>query len=284
MNTPFQHQRGISAYSIVATLLCLCLSLSQTAWAQHAEPEAPFPDGVNAIFIGHSFFIPVARAFDAIASEQGYANHKVTNVAGAGRKGAPGALWRSAKKRAAAERALATGTIDLLAMTAYKHHLSEPEDFQRWISLATQYNPNTAFLIAAPWAPGGPDKGVRAYDLEVERNAVALLGIVRQLRAANPQASIDFIDYGKVASLMKQMWEGGELQDVTRMTDPDSGLFSDRPLGHGGPMLLDMSALVWLNRLYGVSPASLPDLGYDKDAQQEIVAEVARHNTALATE
>jgi hypothetical protein len=57
----------------------------------------------------------------------------------------------------------------------------------------------------------------------------------------------------------------------------DAVLFSDNKLGHGGPMLLELSALVWLKTLYGADVGKLNHSPYKSDVK-EIVGRVAEYN------
>jgi hypothetical protein len=47
--------------------------------------EAPFKERAHCLFIGHSFFVPVARSFDSIASKNDFPSHRVETIIAGGR-------------------------------------------------------------------------------------------------------------------------------------------------------------------------------------------------------
>jgi hypothetical protein len=99
---------------LLAPCLVLALLLPSSGFAQ-----SDFGDGANALFIGHSFFIPVARSFDRIATESGFESHRSEMVFASGAAGAPGSLWRNRDKRKIIESKLESGNVDLLGMTSF---------------------------------------------------------------------------------------------------------------------------------------------------------------------
>ena len=117
--------------------------------------EAVLPkDGATCLFIGHSFFIPVAKSFDEHAKLNGFSKHKQIAVSSGGQSGTPGSLWKSNRKSQGIKKILASGKIQLLGMTTGKIN-SEYEDYKRWIEFALKHNPKTKFMIGLCWHPGG---------------------------------------------------------------------------------------------------------------------------------
>lgn len=57
----------------------------------------------------------------------------------------------------------------------------------------------------------------------------------------------------------------------------DDPLFSDRFIGHAGPMLLDVSALSWLRIIYGADIALNP-FEYNEEDVHEILNQVLKYN------
>ena len=85
----------------------------------------PFPNGANALFIGHSFFVPISRSFDEIALSSGaFPQHRHQEVFSGGKSGTPRELWDSQQKRAAVTAILADGDIDLPGLTPGAARLS----------------------------------------------------------------------------------------------------------------------------------------------------------------
>jgi hypothetical protein len=239
--------------------------------------ESIFKDGANCLFIGHSFFVPVARSFDAIATKSGFSSHQVDVVFSPGPSGTAGAIWNNLGQRKQIEDKLATGKIELLAMTV-GNAKNALEDYQRWIDLALKYNPKTRFFIGHCWTPGGPRMDTSAYDNLIEESGTRQFDAVAQLRKAYPDNHIYFINYGKTASIMKAMFEAGELHDIEELVGRNRrSLFLDGLMGHGGPMMLELSGLCWLNTLYGAEIDNLKHSDYKSDVEG-ITATVIKFN------
>jgi hypothetical protein len=247
------------------------------------EVEKPtFPNGTYCLFIGHSFFVPVAKAFDRIAIDAGFSLHNAEMVFASGARGAPGALWNSRRQRQSIEDTLSSGQVQLFAMTAFGGVKSGFEDYQRWIDLALQYNPETRILIASPWMAGGPRMDMERFDAAIEKTGAQLFTVVQQLREKYPDTEIVFFNYGKTASIMKAMFEADELEDIDRLAGGRDALFADRAMGHGGQMLTQMSALYWLHELYGPAIDELPTLGYEEADVRDIVTRVDEFNDSYS--
>lgn len=262
-------------------LLCVSPSLnfaSAGAAGVPAQAEPVFKEGANCLFIGHSFFIPVAKSFDTIAGQNGFSSHKAKSVFAGGKRGAPGELWNNPKHKKQIEDVLATGKIELLGMTAFGELSSSLEDYKRWIDLALKHNPETRFFIGVPWIPGGTKLETDPYNKAIETVGDGLFKTATELRKAYPKNHIYFINYGKVASELKGRYDAGKLPDVTKISGlGDEVLFRDNALGLGGPIILDTSALVWLNTLYGADVGKLKQPAYKSDVK-EIVGRVAEYN------
>lgn len=250
------------------------------------ERDAPrtFKDGARCLFIGHSFFVPVATAFDAVAAQNDFPSHQMSTVFRGGPAGSPQAMWDDAATRAVVEAMLATGEIELFGLTSFAPGDSDLGDYSLWVDLARQYNPDTRFFIGVPWVPGGPSRDTASFDDANEANAYTTFEVIDQLRAAYPGVRIEYISYGTTASIMKGMFEAGELPDVVGLTpDPANGvpvaaaLFADPFLGHAGPMMLELSAMSWMDILYGAPLETLAFTEYQSDVAS-IVAEVLAFN------
>jgi hypothetical protein len=270
-----------------------------------------FRNGAKSLFIGHSFFIPEANSFDRIAKQSGFSSHQVDVVFASGPKGAPGALWNSSRHKEKVESKLSSGEIELFGLTAFGPMKSSLEDYRRWFDLALQYNPRTRFFIGNPFPPLGPRMDTSKYDEKAESSGDVLYATVSELRALYPDNDIYFINYGKTASVMKREFEAGALEDITKLyserklnkkerrggmrgrrtnSKGTTGeglrgggqkdvLFLDRAMGHAGPMMQDLSALLWLHFLYGTKIDQLSySEDYDKFDVQRIAEEVISFN------
>ncbi len=266
-------------------LICApLLAVTATSAIASGDSGAPFRDGARCLFIGHSFFVPVADAFGAVASQNDFPSHDMETVFRGGSFGSPGALWDDAATRAEVEATLATGEIELFGLTYFTPNNSGFDQYAQWIDLALQYNPDTRFFVGVPWAPGGHSMDTAMFDGACEQFALAGFAVVDQLRAAYPGSRIEFIGYGKTASVMKRMFDSGDLPDITGLVpDPangvpdDEALFADPFIGHGGPMLLELASLSWMDILYGTPTSQLVFTGYQADVQS-IVGEVLAFN------
>jgi len=216
---------------------------------QHAELSK---EGANCLFIGHSFFIPVAKSFDQHAKLNGFSKHKQLTVFSGGQTGAPGNLWKSKKHSEKIKTILETGKIQLFGMTVHKNN-SSVDDYKRWIDFALEHNPKTKFMIGLCWARGGPESTAKEFAEANLKASKILFERVVQLREAFPRNSIATINYGTAACELKVQFEAGKLNgDISKMVDKNSGLFTDT-FGHAGSMIKDLSALIWLKKLYGAN-------------------------------
>lgn len=237
-----------------------------------------FQEGASCLFIGHSFFIPVAKSFDKFARQTGCTNHQMDFVFAGGQSGLPAQLWNNSRNKKAIEEKLASGNIDLLGMTAGGRKEIKLQDYQNWIDLALKYNTNTQFFIGQPWINRGPSRDLEEFNKLIESKGEKVFALVKKLRKAYPNTTIYFINYGKTASVMKAMYEKDKLEDIKQLSGRDNhSLFSDRFIGHAGPMLLDLAALSWLNFIYGTEMVS-KQLKYNSKDVTDILNQVIQYN------
>lgn len=193
-----------------------------------------------------------------------------------GKQGAPGSLWNNARKRQQVEDRLATGDIELFGMTDFSNRDSSFEDYSRWIDLALEYNPATQIFIGQAYFARGPSMDDEAYARIVAERGEIAFEIVQELRAAYPDITIHYINYGKVAADMKMFYSAGQLPDITKVSGRgQDALFRDRFIGHAGPMIQELSALVWLEILYGAELEQLTFSAYESDVAPIIDASVS---------
>lgn len=270
--------------AVLGTVACVGVSPGGAIAAPSLEvvEDIPFENGANSLFAGHSFFVPVARSFDKIGSRMGLEDHRVQLVFAGGRQGTPASLWSNKKRFNEIDTILQSGSIDLFGLAAAGGRGSETEDLAKWVSHALSYNRDTEFLIAQAWTAGGPRTNTQKFDRSIEDQAALLYNSVEKLRRQFPNVTFHYINYGKTASVMKRAYEAGLLDDIqTNVSRSEPSLFRDRGMGHAGQMMLDVSALYWVHRLYGVEMGDLPSLGYDQDDVTAILFEVASVNPSF---
>ncbi len=259
-------------------LILFALLTTPTVADEKGTPGPVFQDGAQCLFIGHSFFIPVAKRFDSVAKQNNFKSHQADFVFAPGMGGSPGSLWENERHRKRIETKLATGTVDLFGMTATGRLGSGFKHYQQWIELALKYNPKTRIFIGQSWAFGGPKMNSATYKRAIQAASTRLFKTVVQLRNAFPQTPIYFLDYGQVAAEMKDRFDAGQLPDITKVAGfGRSSLFRDGFIGHGGSMMLELSALSWLNLLYGAEIEKLKHTPYQADIV-EILSKVMKYN------
>jgi hypothetical protein len=210
--------------------------------------------GKKCLFIGHSFFIPVAKVFKNHAAKAGVDDHSQQAVFAGGQGGSPGRLWQNQKKRKEIQKILDGGDVELLGMTYFNSSLG---DYRKWIDYALEKNPKTEFFIGMPWGKDGPSRSVESFaSVSSRAQSEFYPEVVKKLRELYPKNRFYWINYGRVAVELKRAYEDGALplvkQPVSR--NGSDSIFRDQ-MGHAAPLTLEMASLVWLSVLYDVEPA-----------------------------
>jgi len=237
--------------------------------------------GHNSLFIGHSFFKPPAEAMPFHTSNAGLTDHAQQMVTAGNANGAPEALWNNNSKRAQIQGILDGGDIELFGMT-YHYQYPGASGYVNWITYALDKNSDTKFFIAIPWwdFPSSVDAATYADTWRTEYAA----GFPRLdwLRGQFPGTDIYAIPYGEAAVTLREMHDAGQLPEIGAMTGPQ-GLFTDNK-GHPGPIVKELSALIWLRAIYGVQMSTYNyDHGYDADLLGIADAIMDAHNPAYNT-
>lgn len=282
---------------------CGLNALFTSAHNKHNNPII-FPNGAKSLFIGHSFFVPIAQQFDTFASHMpgAFPNHDVEVFFRSGENGIPLNLWRHNKDDI--EPMLATGEVELFGMTVGK--LGDADDdgypievdddmfsndnlnaYKDWIDLALSYNPDTSIYIGLPW-PDYPSSyhNAKEYMDFIQLGAQLVFEYIDILRSRYPNTDIHFLNYGIVAGEMRNLFEKDELVGIIEMikdqADTDSCLFVDEK-GHAGDMLKELAALTWLIMFYSVPVNDVlnaidENLGWDKQNARDIFRSVVQNN------
>ena len=238
-------------------------------------------DGFDSLFIGHSFFRPMAEEMAVLAPLAGFDAHTQEVVFSGGATGSPEGLWLQDTKRATIQAELDEGDIDLFGMTYHPDYPSLT-GYVNWIGYALAANPDTIVLVAIPWItnPVNYTAAIYAAALDVGYPAVAH-PLIDSLRAEYPDTTIFAIPYGLSAGELYTRYADGELDDVTELVGSNgSGVFRDG-FGHADHILEDLASLVWLQAIYGVDLATF-DTGYDWTIDLNTIASsiLAEHDPA----
>lgn len=256
-----------------------------------AKPEIvlSFPEGANTLFIGHSFFVPIANQFGQFATKSGnYPNHNLETFFRGGEGGSPVNLWNNDKAdiEAIFNSATSAGTpIELFGLTAgAPSDLNSPpgevmQYYSLWIDLAISYNPNVSIYIGLPWSDFPAEySDATVYSSTIQDNADYVWDAIQDLREQYPDTNIFYLNYANIVSTMRHLFEDDELVGIDHFIKPAGGmkresLFTDTK-GHGGPMMLDMMGLAYLQWFYGTPISTLINaatkLGWNKQNAKEI--------------
>lgn len=230
-----------------------------------AQVASPI-DGYNSLFIGHSFFVPVAAAMDSHATAAGIEGHTQRTYFAGGAGGAPQAFWERESSRLAVQAELDTGDIELFGLT-YHPQYPTSVGYVNWIDYALEQNPDTIVFIGYPWmfSPGSVDAATYASNWHGLHETDGH-DLIDELRDEFPGATIYDIPYGHAATELYSMFEAGDLPDVDSLvrTSGGDGIFSDS-FGHGDRILHDLAELIWLRAIYGVPLSTYVDPGYETD-------------------
>lgn len=224
--------------------------------------------GFNSLFIGHSFFIPIANTMPLHTEIAGVSYHTQETVFSGGSGGAPEALWNDQSKSEEIRAVLDAGGVDFFAMT---YHPDYPEltGYTNWIDYALEQNSDAHIAIGLPWTPGPENYdsvGYRSYFEEF--HAATFHPLIDELRALYPNTDIYCIPYGAGAVELRDLYSAGTLDDVEALvSDSVDSIYNDS-LGHADDILYSVVELVWLNAIYGVDLSTYSyDPGYITDVK-----------------
>lgn len=260
-------------------MLRLLFGLVLLAWSS-GEARGQAVEGQNVLAIGHSFFVPVARLLDEHAARAGVVGHTQSEVFSGGETGTPSSLWENDTKKAEILAILNTGTVDVFAMT----YDPDSEGYEEWISAALAANPNTKIYLGLPWIDYPSDWTTELYvSTWLTAHRTAWPNVLESLRALYPGVEIHNLAYGQAAIELRQLFEDGNLPDVSSMTGAsESAIFTDYK-GHAGQIVKDTAVMVWLSTIYGIDLDDYAwDHGYTTDIRQ-IAREIVEEDQQLTT-
>ena len=263
-------------------LLVILLYLFQVQAGLSAEPTK----GYKSLFIGHSFFVPMARGMPAHAHRAGFKDHEQVVFFEGGDRGTPGYFWENSRHRMDIKKVLQSGKIELfgLTWTGVGRGKGTFEHFKLWVDYALKYNPNTTFALAMPWGRYPARYKMADFEREMKGGFRDFHDLIDRLREAYPKNEFFCIAYGQGAVELKRLYHAGTLSAVDGQTKSKerrtSGIFTDA-LGHPDKILIELGQLIWLGTIYDVD---LKNYEYDhgfaldlKDIAAKVIAQDDYH-------
>ncbi len=252
-----QGRRSFAAALFTLTVVLVC-ALPGVASAQA---------GYHSLFIGHSFFVPMAYDMPFHAAQAGIVGHTQSVFFSGGATGAPEALWNDPVQGPAIRAVLDVGDVELFVMTYHPTYLTTT-GYEDWIDYALANNPNTRIVLALPWSTNPGSVTAATYsNTWLSAHDTAWHDFVDTLRGLYPGVVIDCIPYGRASGELYLLFDAGNLPDVTSLVGASGDAIYTDAFGHAGDILVDLSSLVWLNAIYDVdlntygwNPGTVTDL------------------------
>ena len=268
--------------------------------ANSPETETP-PDnseieGLNSLYMGHSYFRRQAEAMNEYAEIAGVEGHSSHTLFRGGYNGSAYAIWADSEAHAEIEDRLNAGDIEMFGMTVFidpeaptsdgSHPNNQIQGLKNWIDYARTQNAETEFFVALPWLgrplnffdeSGDPHtSGYIEYGEAILYSEVILKQIVDELRREFTDSEIFLLAYGQGSLELRTLYNLGNLPDVDTLVSDDNllGIHADTH-GHAEQMLTDLNTLVWLESIYDVNV-----LNFDKDYTYETDIKAIAHEVA----
>ena len=232
-------------------------------------------EGLEVLYMGHSFGRPFAENMEAAADLAGIEGHNQLIVSRGGEKGAPQAMWEAPKVQSEIKAELDTGTVDVLVMICCSKAMLMSGVTESWAELeiakyALAQNPDTRIGLAMPWV----DFPQNFSDSDAHRERTddgypAFHAFGEQLSADLGGAEVFTFYHGAAIYELRNMFEQGTLPEIESLTGPRAtSIFTDKK-GHAGLLAKDTGTLIWLNAIYGIHPLDLPMVdNYEVDIRQ----------------
>ena len=212
---------------------------------------------------------PFAEKIPRLAERVGIPNHRQEIVFSGGASGAPMALWQDDEDRNAAQAILDGGDVDVLVMICCSEGWLETADDQgivNWIDYALEQNPNTRFALAFPW-PDFPERYDSAsFNSRWDEGYTMWKQTIDTMRSRYDGVEIFSIPHGRASTQLWNLFDAGELPEVSAVRGPGtSSIFTDRK-GHAGDIFKNMGATIWVGAIYGVDVSEMTyGVNYETD-------------------
>lgn len=269
-----------------ASSTTLQVATTSTTAAPPQVTDTPTPDkqevvradggveGLEVLYIGHSFGRPFAENLDTATGLAGIDGHEQHIIFSGGENGAPQAMWEKPEQQALIKEQLNSGTVDVVVMICCSKELLETGgqsdqavvDISRY---ALEQNPDTRIGLAMSWADY-PDT-YPSVDQHRARTDAGWLGyqVLADRLSSELQTDVFAFYHGAATYEIRSMFEQGLLTDVTSLIGPRaSSVFTDKK-GHAGNIAKDTGTLIWLHAIYGVEPLDVAPIDkYEVDIRQ----------------
>ena len=262
--------------AIVTALMALgCSTGNPAEGAPTTSPPPPSEtriQGLNSLYMGHSYFRRQADAMAEYAELAGIEGHASTSFFRGGYNGSAFAIWDNLESKETIMGHLDAGDIEIFGMTIFidmeasvdegAHPDNQILGLKNWIEYARSKNPDTIFFVGLPWLgrpldyvgeTGDPQtSGYQEYGEAIVQSEAGVKLIVDELRATFPDSEIFLLAYGQGSLELRTLYNAGNLPDVDTLVSTDDllGIHSDTH-GHAEQMLTDLNTLVWLQSIYG---------------------------------
>lgn len=254
----------------------------KTASSRQADRLQDPVDGLNGLYMGHSFFNPVAQELVNRIPDSTIVDHRAYIVAAGGIHGSPKYLWDAPAKREQGLEHLEAGGVDVLALTYHSPETSSLRDYKRWMDVAVRKNPDIRLVLGLPWGSYIHDADLaQLSEMDAKMN-LFFEQVIEPLRVAYPNNQIVFCPYGLgVNELVRRLLQE-DLPGVKYVMHPDpaaraaskrSGeqLVND-PIGHGGELVIRLSSLIMLSVIYDYDLSLLSPQKIEKLPEIDLVA------------
>lgn len=266
-------------------LFALTLAMGCSEGASPDGMAPPLPDGggdagavaqgLNSLYMGHSYFRRQAEAMDEYADIAGIEDHQSISQFWGGVNGSAAAIWENVSapdSRETIQGHLDAGDIQMFGMTIFvelevteddiRHIDNQIQGLKNWIEYASARNPDTIFFVGLPWLgrplsyvgeTGDPQtSGHEEYRETILSSEAAVKTMIDELRDTFVDSEIFLLAYGQGSVELRTLYNTGNLPDVDTLVSNNGllGIHSDNH-GHAEQLLTDLNTLIWLQSIYG---------------------------------
>lgn len=252
--------------------------------------EQATEQGLNSLYMGHSYFRRQAEAMEEYAEIAGIIDHESESFFRGGYNGSAYAIWEDPESQATIKAHLDEGDIEMFGMTIFidmevdaddgAHPNNQVQGLKNWIEYAIAQNPDTIFFVALPWlgrpleyigATGSPQtSGYEEYSQAILDSELGIQVLIDELRESFSGSEIFLLAYGQGSLELRNLYNNGNLPDVDTLVSSNDllGIHSDTH-GHAEQLLTDLNTLIWLKSIYNYDVLQFAkDYPYETDIKR----------------